>query len=455
VRRDDTPEYLRSLGRFAARLGIEDIPVHVVRHLRWVVLDTLPVIALGMRTSEMQLMVKQQLNTDGGGAAWVLGAGRRTSALDAALLNGTAGTWHELDEGNTQAKGHPGIQVLPAVLAVAQERGCSGVELLVALAAGYEVCSRISRAASVSESLHPHGTFGVIGAAVGVGRLVGLSEGEMRSLINIAASMAMATSYNTLSEGATVRNIYSGHSGLMGQVAVEMVKSAFTGEVDGVGTTFGKILGSDIDRELVVEDLGGSWLASEGYFKLNPTARSIQPAIDALDDLLKKHQLSTIDPGTVSGIRVSTYRRAATKNQKRVTNSFGAQFSIPFALASLIYHGRSGLDCFDKNAVANPVIQGLAVLVDVREDPAFTASYPGEQRCELVITMRDGQKFMGSCSIARGEPGNPVAESDLLAKYTQLATSAWGEAIAVEVRETFMNIEEISDCSELARRLVL
>ena len=58
--------------------------------------------------------------------------------LDAALLNGTAGTWLELDEGNLFAKGHPGIQVVPAAVALAQEFGASRT-LLIAVALGYEL----------------------------------------------------------------------------------------------------------------------------------------------------------------------------------------------------------------------------------------------------------------------------------------------------------------------------
>src|SRR5919202_1367451 len=98
------------------------------------------------------------------GSSWVIGTGRRAAALDAALLNGTAGTWLELDEGNLFAKGHPGIQVVPAAVALAQERGSSGADLLAAVALGYEISARISRAANVRLSVHPHGTYGVIGA---------------------------------------------------------------------------------------------------------------------------------------------------------------------------------------------------------------------------------------------------------------------------------------------------
>src|SRR5258706_15924832 len=122
-----------------------------------------------MQQREMKALVAKNLAQAAAGDAWVIGTGRRASASDAALLNGTAGTWLELDEGNLYAKGHPGIQVVPAAVALAQETTCSGTDLLLAIALGYELSARISRAANVRLSVHPHGTYGVIGAAVAAG----------------------------------------------------------------------------------------------------------------------------------------------------------------------------------------------------------------------------------------------------------------------------------------------
>ena len=99
----------------------------------------------------------------------MIGANRRAPPVDAALLNGTAGTWLELDEGNLFAKGHPGIQVVPAAVALAQDLGSSGADLLLAVALGYELSSRVNRAAETKLAIHPHGTYGVMGTAIAAG----------------------------------------------------------------------------------------------------------------------------------------------------------------------------------------------------------------------------------------------------------------------------------------------
>src|SRR5688572_30402553 len=153
------PAYLRHLAAFAADTSLADLSPAARDRALQVLADCIPVIAAGMQQPEMKVFVERHLERAAPGEAWVIGAGRRAAALDAALLNGTAGTWLELDEGNLFAKGHPGIQVVPAAIAAAQEADVSGSDLVAAVAPGYEVSARISRAPNTRLSIHPHGPY--------------------------------------------------------------------------------------------------------------------------------------------------------------------------------------------------------------------------------------------------------------------------------------------------------
>jgi 2-methylcitrate dehydratase PrpD len=437
--------YLQELARFACRTRLADLPANVLERTRWLVADSLPVIAAGMQQPEMQALLKQHTVS---GKAWVIGARRRAGALDAALLNGTAGTWLELNEGNLIAKGHPGIQVLPAALALAQESGASGEALLMALALGYETGSRISRAAQMKISVHPHGTWGTIGAAVAAGRLKGFDEPHMLGLINVSATMGMATSRQTLLDGATVRNIFTGHSGYMGLMAAQLVECGFTGEADSPATVYGKVLADGFDPARATENLGREWILAQGYFKLHPTGRYVHSAIDALEDLLSRS--GRIDIATIERIEVKAYRLAAMLAGKRVASSFGARFSVPFALATILYHGRSELAAFERAAVDNTAIQGLAARVDVQEDASYTARYPAEQACDVRIVLSGGRTLEGHCTITQGEPGKPHRPEELRAKFMQLGVPIWGEPVAQRLLEGCLRLEEIPDFSRFA-----
>ena len=136
-------DYLERLCRFVAQTSWEDIPQQVRDRTCAIVLDTLPVMAWGMRTPQLKSFAAKQMEFGSPGPCWVVGLEKTTNRIDAAMLNGIAGAWLDFDEGNFLANGHPGIQVIPAALAVAQERGLSGREFLTAVALSYEVVARI------------------------------------------------------------------------------------------------------------------------------------------------------------------------------------------------------------------------------------------------------------------------------------------------------------------------
>ena len=453
MNRRTPPRYLEELARFACRARLRDLGARTLERTRWVVADSLPVIAAGMQQPEMQALLKRHIPGAARGTAWILGTRRRAGAFDAALLNGTAGTWLELDEGNLFAKGHPGIQVVPAAIALAQESGAPGEELLMAVAVGYEVSSRISRAAQMKISVHPHGTWGTLGAAVAAGRLKGFDERRMLELINVSSTMGMATSRQTLLDGATVRNIFTGHAGYMGLMAARLVECGFTGESDSPASVYGKVLADGFDPAKAVEDLGREWILAQSYFKLHPTGRYIHSVIDALEDLLSRS--GKLDIGSIARIEVKAYRLAAMLAEKRVTSSFGARFSVPFALATILHHGRSGLVPFEQAAVDNEAIQALAARVEVHEDESYTARYPAEQVCDLRIVLAGGQVLEGRCTVTKGEPSKPHQPAELEAKFMQLGVPVWGEAVTRRLLDGCMKLEEVADFSLFSREFDL
>ena len=318
-----TPPYLEELSRFLCSTTLADISAEAKDRARWVIADCIPVIAAGMQQPEMRAFVARHLEHAASGTAWVIGAKRRAAALDAALLNGTAGTWLELDEGNLFAKGHPGIQVVPAAIALAQERGASGADLLLAVALGYEASARVSRAAQVRLSIHPHGTYGVMGAAIAAARLKGFSADQMRELLNVSATMGMATSRQTLLDGATVRNIFTGHSGYMGLTAARLVECGFTGEIDGVGNVYSKVLSDSFKREAVTSGLGTEWLITRNYFTLHPTGRYVHSGIYALEVLEPIEQL---------------LRDALAPHRRTELEEFVLQFLRPMRVRGFPFH---------------------------------------------------------------------------------------------------------------------
>ena len=123
---------------------------------------------------------------------------------------------------------------------------------------------------------------------------------------------------------------------------------------------------------------------------------------------------------------------------------------MPFALASILYHGRSELASFDEQAVANPKIRKLASLVDLQEDERHTARYPHEQPCDLLITLADGTTREGHCTVMKGEPANPHRPQELESKFFDLGTPVWGKELTNELFDGVRNLESIPDFGSFA-----
>ena len=325
-----SPKWLKAWARFAKEASYDALPAEVVSRTRLVVLDCLGAIIAGRGEPEVGL-AERRLKRSGR-------IGKRGSPLLTAFLDGTAGTMLEIDEGNQYARGHPGIHVVPAVLAAAQTKKVSGQQAIVAIALGYEIGARIGMASKLRVTMHPHGTWGTVGAAVSVAKVHRANAGDMASVINVASSLGLTTSRRTMLEGGTVRNTYAGFSNMLGLMAWDLVKSGFTGEADGIGSVYGGIAADGFDPQIMTEALGTRWEIARNYFKRHAACRYNHGALDALGSIIAKAG-GRLDPAMIEAIEVETYVWAAQLDHPEPANMLAAKFSMPFSLATYIVNG--------------------------------------------------------------------------------------------------------------------
>lgn len=385
--------------------------------------------------------------------ATLIGTGLRTEPLKAALINGTAGTFLELDEGHQFARGHPGIHVVPAALAEAEQENLSGRELLTALVVGYEIGARIGMACKIRMSMHPHGTWGTVGAAVAVGKLMGYEEPGMKEIINLSSSLALATSRRTMLEGGTVRNVYAGVSGYMGVLAHHLVQSGFTGERDGLDTVFGTVVSDTFLPEVMTEELGRRFEITRNYFKRHACCRYNHAALDALKAIIAKIPGGRIQPEQVARVDVMTYSLAAQLCDQNPQNTLAAKFSIPFAVATFIVHGDAGVKSFTSRAVDRPLIKALAQKVTVLEDSSLTAMMPARRPSRVRLALTDGTLLEAETLINKGDAEDPYSREELREKYHELAGPIWGHELAEKIYTDVTNLEEVDNVNQMTARM--
>lgn len=392
-------EVLRELSTFAAGVDVAQIPSDVRHALERAVLDSIGVALAGADTPEVQRLLHTWPRTPGPCSLW---GGEQGVNLEAAvLLNGVALCVLELDEGNKFARGHPGAHVFPAAFAEAERVGASGPELLSAALAGYEVAARVARAFHPVAGLHPHGTWGAVGAAVAVGRLNGFTPRELAEAIDGAAGLVLASPFSSATDGSFVRNVWVGSAGLNGVTAARLVEAGL-GSVDGTGeATFGAILGR-MDGAALVEGLGVRWEIVGGYFKRHSSCNYTHPPADAAIEIRERFQPTVAD---VVDVEVATHHLAVPLAAPAPANRLAAMFSVPHVVAVALSSGACAPESFAPAALDRCEVRRLRSRVRVVLDPEIDARLPAERGARVTVRMRDG-------TVHEVSVPNPVGDAD-------------------------------------------
>lgn len=446
--------YLDDMVSCICRSTFDDLPQNVVTRSKEVMADTLAVIATGAQEEEVKALTQRIVRPGSSAVATLIGLGVRTEPAKSALINGTAGTFLELDEGNQFARGHPAIHIIPAVLAVAEENNFSGREVLNALVWGYEISARIGIASRMRMSMHPHGTWGTVGAAVAIGKLMNYDKHTMKEMINVSSSLTLATSRRTMLEGGIVRNAYAGVSGYMGILAHHLIQSGFTGERDGLGSVFGSVVSDTFVPEEMTNDIGRRFEIARNYFKRHACCRYNHSTLDAMSSVAAKMPGGRIEPEKVAEVEVETYSVAAQLCDQNPQNTLAAKFSIPFAVATFIVHGHAGVSSFTPQAIDDSAVKTLTQHVSVSEDSKLTAMLPDHRPSRVRVILNDGTVLEAENFTNKGDPEDPYSPEELETKYFELAESVWNREVAQAIYADLMSLDELDNINQLTARML-
>ena len=415
-----------------------EIPDATLHSAKLIVADCLGAIVGGMAEPEIRMLAESESEN----LFEILDKAKKVTDESISFLFGTAGTVLEMDEGHQFAKGHPGMHVFPALLAAARNKGFSGEEFLRAFIIGYDVGARIGLASNLNPKMHPHGTWGGLGAAASLAVLNKMNAHEAREYLNIVSSLTLATSRKTMLEGATVRNSYTGISNKMAHVGLMLLKAGFTGENDGIKSIFHGVASNKFDDKSAVELLGKRFEVSRNYFKLHACCRYNHAALDALWKIIEQHsEVKNINQ--IKKIEVQSYNLAAELSDQNPRNVLACKFSIPFAISTTLVNLDSGVLSFTEIMRTNKNIQNLCQKVTIVEDTNMTKKTPDLRPADVHVLMENGSTFKAQVTTNRGDWQDPYSEEELKQKFISLTTRLWSQKKALNVYSKSIKLEKI------------
>ena len=436
-------KHLDIFSAFISQTGFGDIPAETVSRAKLIIADCVGAIVGGSAEPEILAFTSSIKSS---GTSRILGSLNLTDPQTASLINGTAGTVLEMDEGHQFARGHPGMHIFPALLAATEStpESVSGKDFLTAFIIGYDIAARIGLATSLNANMHPHGTWGVVGAAAALGALNRLNEVQLAELLNIASSLTLATSRKTMLEGGTVRNAYTGVANQMSHTAHQLLMAGFTGEQDGIGSVFGGVVSSGFDVEASLESIGTRFEVDRNYFKLHACCRYNHAALDALWILIDKHPELQY-PKQIDRIHVESYFLAAELDDQKPRNTLAARFSIPFAIATTLINRSSKVHSFTGNALTDSATLALAAKTSISENSFMSAQLPDLRPAEVSITMKNGHNFKAGVKTNRGDWQDPYNNAQLKEKYMSLTARRWSHKTSNTVYNNIVSLDRFSN----------
>jgi len=445
------------LASFIVHLKYRSLPGEVILKAKHCLMDTLGAALAGSKMPEALIAKKLAEKLNPRKESTLFTGKGKVGVLEAAMANGIMSHVLELDDGNRFAQGHPGVVVIPAVLALAEKEKVKGKDIISAIVAGYEIFGRIGAGGNPSHfnrGFHTTGTCGTFAAAAAAGRLLRLNEAKMISVLGIAGSQA-AGLFAFMADGTMTKVLHAGKAAQNGILSAYLAQSGFTGPAyileDKRG--FYKAFADTFNPQRVVEGLGEKYEIMNTYVKYHASCRHGHAPVDAILDIRSQTPLR---PEDIEKVNVYTYTIAAKLiDGKQVSTPITGKMSLPYAAAVAILYGKVGLGEFKPKVLNDQAVQALMKKVDVYPDPDLDKLVPDHRGARAEIFLTDGRKLTSEILDPKGEPENPGSENDIYDKFRLLAGTAFKTEKVRKVLEKIDNLEKLKDIAELTNLLVV
>lgn len=327
-----------------------------------------------------------------GGTASIIGNAERSSTSTATLVNAYLGHVLDFDDVHRSVRGHPSTVILPALLALAEQRQASGEQLLRAYVIGVEAMGRLGLAIGgehYERGFHNTATLGGIASAVACGDMLELDSDALGIAIGIAVTQVQGLRCQF---GHSAKPLHAGLAARAGLQSAQLASLGFDGtrqgleDASGLFTVYGSA-GSRSERLLRLPDEPLQIVSPGLIFKRYPSCAATHHAAEAalaLRPSLDVSAVRTIDivfpPG---GPTPLSRRLPVDKSQGR--------FSVEYVVAELLLTGRLDNDAFIAGHIDNDR-QALMARMQVRVDPRAEAisDNPHARFTELRISLDDG-----------------------------------------------------------------
>lgn len=450
------------LARYLVETGLDGIPVEVQKRAKNHILDTLGVAVAGSTFPQAQITRDYVHEQGGNRRATVLVSGDRASPPMAAFANGVAARAPQFDDTVFMFVHISGCEV-PALLALGEELGSTGRDLLEAYIVGFETFARLAQGMLLAQYLrgwHSTGAMGIIGATAACAKLAGLNRRQTAWAFGIASSMSSGMRGNF---GTFAMHLHTGSAAKNALMAVQLARRGITGceEIFEHRFGYGALTAGpeNMNQEAVLAALADKdryFLVDPGIgIKLHPTNSASLVTIQNTLDLVREYDVKPedVDYAELGHCGVSS-DIVGYDDPKDMAE---AKISLTHPLAGAIVFRKMGIPEFMDPAVNDPRVKELRAKVKRYILPDYTqiTDHHDVPAVKVTLHLKDGRTVSKFRQRPRAYPGgDPLTRETLLEKFFGCVEMALPRQQGEKCLELVDNLEKVARVAELVESLV-
>ena len=443
-----------AMSRWAAELKYGHIGDQAVHEAKRYLLDSLGCAFGGYRQEDALIALEVLDEVAGDGPATILGSGKQTDAVSAALANALMVRVMDYNDIYWQQDPSHPSDIIPAAIACGERQGSDGKELIVGIVLGHEFEMRLCEAAfpGIRERGWHHATLTAFVSPIVAGRMLHLPWEKIQHAIGISASHHGSLGAVTAGKLTMMKNTVDPMATEAGVMAALMAEKGYTGPEHVIDGKEGLVhcMGPDWKLDILTDGLGESWRIERCGMKYFPTEALTHAPISAVLQLVEENDLV---PEDVAKIRIRSLARAAdiladpTKYDPRSKET--ADHSLPYVIAAALVERKVTPAQFEPEKIMDPRIREQLHKVEVIADPEIEKVFPALQRVGVTIDTTDGRQVAMELDYPKGDPRNPLTEDEIEGKFDALAEGVLSKDKARRLKDAVWKVEELDSVSEL------
>ena len=443
---------MQKLSAYIAGAAKRPLPKHVVARAKLHLVDTFAAMISGSRLLPGQNAIRYVKSLGGKPAAGVIGTRMITTPQNAALANGMFGHADETDDTHPPSLTHPGTSVVPAALAIGEQRRLTGTTVLRAIVLGYDICSRtlltLKPMPYLRSGHHAGATGQLFGAAAAAGALLKLNARQIRYMLSYAGQQT-AGMYTMFRDPEHIEKAYAmgGMPAHNGTQAALMVAHGWTGVEDifsGERDFFFTFAPEEVDRNEMARGLGADYEILRAGIKRWPVGGPIQGPMHVLRDLIVQHGIMAGDVETIIA-------RMPDKELEIVNNRASPDISVQHLLAVMLIDGNITFrSAHDFRRMKDPAVLALRQRIEAVGDATLTDAQR-RWRCVMEVRLKDGRVLHHQTMAAKGSFENPLTPAEENEKARDLIVPVLGPRKADALLAALWKFDELADVRTLRR----